>query len=223
MNSRITFSLFTLFFLMTNCVEKDQLVYKYTNQPDTIKCSNTTVNIPLLKEALYSFEEDMTNHFAKNTGNRAQGYSIFINTISSGRALEPSKVSAHSRKIIEQLKKEEGLWVNTDGVYHLDYQSDLVKCLGDNIIDTNLQTTFRALLSTNSMSPKIFSAPLRTKIRNLQSNKFLSTYVALDLYYSSFMSVDFSTVEVPVTPENAVDNSDRKTPPSATPIRQPQQ
>lgn len=212
MKTQITLLLVTLFLFTTNCGEGNKLEYKYANQEETIKCSNANINTALLKEAFYSFEEDVKLQFAKSSGNKAQGYSIFINTIAGGRALDPTKVSAHSRNILEQLKKEKDLWINDNGTYHLDYESDLVTCLSDNITDQNLQTTFNALVSTNSMNAKIFAAPLRTKIRNIQNNKFLGTFMALDMYYAQLMNVDFSNIEAPAEPENW----DKSTPPSAT-------
>jgi len=211
MKTKFTLLLVTLFFLVTNCGQGEKFDYQYANKEDTIKCSNAQINTVLLKEAFYSFEEDMKQQFAKNNGNTAQGYSIFINTISAGRPIELAKVSQHSRNILEQLKKESGLWVNDNGTYHLDYNSDLVTCLSDNIADANLQTTFRALVSTNSMNAKIFAAPLRTKIRNVQNNKFLGTFMALDMYYAQLMSADFTNIEAPQIEEKW----DKSTPPSA--------
>ena len=213
MKIRFTLLLVTLFLLTTNCKQGEKLEYQYANQPDTIKCFNPEINTALLKEAFYSFQEDVKLQFAKNSGNTAQGYSIFINTIAAGNSIDPSKVSEQSRKILEQLKKEDGLWVNDNGKYHLNYESDLVTCLRDNIGDPNLQTTFNALVSTNSMNPKIFAAPLRTQIRNIQNNKFLGTYMALDMYYAQLMDVDFSNIEAPKVLET---NWDKDTPPSAS-------
>jgi hypothetical protein len=216
MKTQFTLLLAALFLFTTNCEKNEKLDYQYTNQPDTIKCFSQDINTALLKEAYYSFENDMKLQFAKNSGNTAQGYSIFINTISAGRPLEPTKVSSHSRKILEHLKNESGLWVNDNGTYHLNYESDLVTCLSDNIGDSNLQTTFKALVSTNSMNPKIFAAPLRTQIRNIQNNKFLGTFMALDMYYAQLMNVDFSNIEAPAAPEEAAKKWDKDTPPSAS-------
>lgn len=216
MKTRVTLLFIALFLLNLNCEKGNKIEYLYSNQEDPIKCSNANVNNELIKEAYYSYEEDMKNFFAKSVGNRAQGISIFVSTVSAGRAIDPSKVSEHSVKVLEQLKKEPGLWVVDNGKYHLDYDSELVKCLGDNITDQNLRTTFKALVETNSMNSKLFAAPLRTKVRNLQNNKFLGTFVALDMYYANLMNVDFSTVKRPEQPEPASQNVNRNTPPSAT-------
>jgi len=91
-----------------------------------------------------------------------------------------------------------------------------VACLGDNFLNKNLQTTFKALLSTNSMSTRLFGAPLRPQARNAVKDRFLGTYIALDMYYAKLMAIDFSTVPLPeVIPEQPAPQNPQ-TPPSAT-------
>jgi len=214
MKTKFTLLIATIF-LLTSCVE-DKFEFRYADKEDTIKCNIGSVNSELLKEALYSFEEDLKQYLSKNTGNPAQGYNMLIAISSSGKGPEPANTSAHVRAVLEALKKEKDLWVNDNGIYHLNYDSDTVKCLGENIQDEALRTTFNALISTNSMDSKIFSSPLRTKIRDIQKDKFLATFMALDMFYAKLYNVDFSTIPVPV--DSALQNKEMsKTPPSATP------
>jgi len=214
MKSRFTLLIATVF-LITGCNE-DKFEYRYADKEDTIKCNNGSVNTQLLKEAYYSFEEDLKQYFSKNTANPAQGYNMLIAMTTSGKGPEPTNTSAHVRSVMAALKKEKDLWVNDNGTYRLNYNSDTVTCLGENIQDEELRTTFDALVSTNSMNSKIFASPLRTKIRNIQTDKFLATFIALDLFYAKLYDVDFSTIPVPN--DGAIQNSEMpKTPPSSTP------
>lgn len=214
MKSKFTLLIATIF-LLTSCSE-DKFEYRYADKEDTIKCNIGSVNTPLLKEALYSFEEDLKQYLSKNTRNPAQGYNVLIALSSSGEGPEPANTSAHVRAVLEALKKEKDLWVNDNGTYRLNYNSDTVVCLGENIQDEALRTTFNALISTNSMNSKIFSSPLRTKIRDIQKDKFLATFMALDMFYAKLYNVDFSNIPVPE--DSALQNREMsKTPPSATP------
>ncbi len=214
MKSKFTLLIATIF-LLISCGE-DKFEYRYTDKEDTIKCNIGSVNTPLLKEAFYSFEEDLKQYLSKNTRNPAQGYNVLIALSSSGEGPEPANTSAHVRAVLEALKKEKDLWVNDNGTYRLNYNSDTVVCLGENIQDEALRTTFNALISTNSMNSKIFSSPLRTKIRDIQKDKFLATFMALDMFYAKLYNVDFSNIPVPE--DSALQNREMsKTPPSATP------
>lgn len=213
MKTKFTLLVATIF-LITNCGEND-FDYRYTDKEDTIKCNIGTVNTPLLKEAFYSFEEDLKQYFSKNSSNPAQGYNMLIAISSSGKGPEPTNTSAHVRNVLSALKNEKDLWIINNGNYQLNYNSDTIKCLGENIQDEALRTTFNALISTNSMDSKIFSSPLRTKIRNIRNDRYLATFIALDMFYAKLSNVDFSTIPVPE--DDALQNQNvPKTPPSAT-------
>ena len=68
-------------------------------------------------------------------------------------------------------------------------------CIAQNITNPDLKTTLNALLSTNSMNPKLFGAPLSTNYSLTLSDKYLAAYVAFDLFYAKLFDVDFSKVE----------------------------
>ncbi len=194
----ITLLLSTIILFATACAESDTFEYKYADKEDTIKCNNASVSTPLLKEALYAFEDELTANYSRNSNNLSQAYNYYLSTGISGQVPDVNAVSEHTRKVIEQLKKEKDLWIVENGKYTLDYDNDLITCLGDNFLNGNIQTTFRALISTNSMSARLFGAPLRTQIRNATRDKSLATFVALDMYYSRLMDVDFSKIPPPL-------------------------
>ncbi len=189
--------LITLFLGITllSCKNENKLPeFKYSEKPIALTCND--LNSKLYNEALYSFENDILTFYSKNKPNPSliQAYSQFIRNASYGRAKYEDIVSEHTLNIFKALKLDNDLWDANNTKSHLNYNSKVIKCIADNIKDKNLKTTFKALLSTNSMSPKLFAAPLNTKYRNVLSDKFLASYVAFDLFYANLFNVDFSKV-----------------------------
>lgn len=195
MNSNL--KLIALFLGMTllSCKNENTLPeFKYTDKPVALTCND--VNSKLYNEALYSFEDDILTFYSKDKPNPSliQAYSQFIRNASYGRVKYEDIISKHTSTIFEALKQDNSLWDANNTKSHLNYNSPIIKCIGDNIIDKNLKTTFNALLSTNSMSPKLFAAPLSAKYRNVLSDKHLASYVAFDLFYANLFNIDFSKV-----------------------------
>ncbi|WP_194766013.1 hypothetical protein [Tamlana sp. I1] len=166
--------------------------FNYADQPDTVTCEG--VNSKLLKEALYSFEDDILKFAQKNNPktNLTQAYNQFLRLAVYNRINFQEMVSLHTLEVFEALKKENDLWDPNNKVSHLNYKGKVVDCISNNIQDNQLKTTFNALLSTNSLSPRLFCTPVMQKYRNALSDKYLATYLALDLYYTKLFNVDFS-------------------------------
>ena len=163
--------------------------YKYSDSNYPVTCENA--NLSLLKEAVYSFEDDITTHFSnKGTKNLSQAYSRTVNLALYGRAKYSEIVSSHTIEIFTILKKDKHLWQIDGKTKTLNYNGDFVKCLGNNLSDKDLKTTFNALISTNSMSAKLFGEPLRRKAYLAVKDKNLATYIALDMYYAKLFELD---------------------------------
>ena len=179
-------------FLLFSCKKEATLSeFKYSASDFQVTCDG--INPELLKEAVYSFEDDITNYFAqKGSKNLSQAYSRAVNLGIYGRAKYEEIASPHTIEIFEILKTDKDLW-NLDGeTKSLNYNSKIVKCLADNLSDKDLQTTFNALLETNSMSAKLFGEPLRRGAYLAIKDKYLATYIALDMFYAKLFDVDFS-------------------------------
>ena len=205
MNSKITIITCLLFFTVFSCKNENAFSnFKYADKPVVFECESA--NSKLLNEALYSFEDDILNHYKKGNQNYRidQAYSQIIRNSVFGRLKMEDIVSKHTAEVFEALKNEDGLWDANNTVSHLNYNSNAINCVSNNIKDKALKDTFNALVSTNSMSPKLFGAPLTTKYRNALSDKNLAMYVALDLYYAKMFDIDFSKVNLD-KPEPKVD------------------
>jgi hypothetical protein len=104
-------------------------------------------------------------------------------------------VSEHTLKVFEALKQDNDLWNPNNPVSKLNYKSKLMDCISKNIKDNDLKTTLNALLTTNSMTPELYGAPLLSKYRLAITDKALASYIAFDLYYAKLFDVDVTQVE----------------------------
>lgn len=205
MNSKIT--LITLLFVITlfSCKKENPFTdYKYADKPVAFTCED--VNAKLLNEALYSFEDDIIKHYQKRSKNPRldQAYSQVIRNSVFGRLKAEDIVSKHTVSVFEALKKEDNLWSSKNPKSRLNYNSAVIKCISNTIKDSNIKTTLNALLSTNSMAPKLFGPAIVNKYRNALNDKNLAMYIALDLYYGKMFDIDFSKVNLD-KPEQKVD------------------
>lgn len=188
--------------------------YKFADKSAEINCKDETLN-KLVNEALFSFEDDITKFYIKKEERNplARAYSRFISGSIYGNAKFEEIASPHTVKVFNALKNYD-LWDAQNPSSYLNYNSPFFSCIAKNIQDKNLKTTLNALISTNSMSPKLFGSPLRSKYNNVIKDKYLAAYVAFDLYYAKLFSVDLSQVKEKPPVKEKVDFN--KIPPAET-------
>ncbi|GAL67471.1 hypothetical protein [Jejuia pallidilutea] len=196
---------FTLFSCKKEAEEKTLDEYKYTEKGIVLNCDK--FDLKLLNEALFSFENDILEAYGKNgqTGapNLTRAYSQFIRNAMYGRMNYADIVSPHTAKVFEVLKSKQELWDLNNANTKLNYNSSVMACIANNMIDRSLKTTLNALLETNSMSPKLFGPALQSNYGAAIRDKYLSAYVALEFYYGKLFDVDLS--QVAEKPEPKVD------------------
>jgi len=183
----------TLTFGLVSCKKENTFTdYKYADKPIVVSCEG--INSKFYQEALYSFEDDIQNYYKKNNPNISitQAYSQFMRNSIYGRAKLEEIISAHTIKVFEALKNDDNLWDLNNTKSHLNYKSIAIECISKNILDKSLNTTFNALISTNSMSPKLFGAPLISKYIKTPNDKYLATYIALEFFYAKLLDIDLS-------------------------------
>jgi len=188
-------SLILISITFIGCKKKATLSeFKYSENDFQMNCEK--VDLKLINEAVYSFEDDITTYFANNGNkNLSQAYSRTVNLALYGRAKYNEIVSPHTIEIFNILKEDTELWNLGGEIKSLNYNSELIKCLSNNLSDKDLKTTFNALLTTNSMSSKLFGEPLRRKARLAVKDKNLATYIALDMFYAKLFDVDLTKEE----------------------------
>lgn len=191
MKTKYFFIALILIYSTTSCKQENTFKdFKFSDKPAKLACN--TLNSQLYNEAIYSFEEDITHFYSKDKQNLLSAYSQFIRLTIYNRIQYRDIVSEHTLKVFEALKNETELWDANNSNSHLNYNGPLMNCISDNISNKDLKTTLKALLSTNSMSPRLFGAPLLSNYAQTMSDKYLSGYVAFDLFYAKLFDVDFS-------------------------------
>jgi len=178
--------------------------YQFISNGIMINCNDENT-AAIVNEALFSFENDITKFYSKGQPNINLAYSQFVRNAINGRVSYAEIVSPHTVKVFEALKKEGEIWDAQNSKSHLNYNSTFFDCITNNIQDKNLKTTLKALISTNSMSPKLFGSPLMTRYNRATSDKYLAGYIAFDLYYAKLFDVDLSQVKEKPIEDNKVD------------------
>ncbi len=174
-----------------SCKKEDVTLaeFKYADQPNAVTCNSGYDDV--LKEALYTFENDIVNKYDPKTKNKLRAYRAYISNYISNRTALDQTISAHSKAVYDVLKSKKELW---DG-NQINYNGAVIKCLTDNMTDQSLKQTLKALITTNSMRSDLFAAPLSSNTSYARDTN-LATFMALDLYFSKFNTVDFTTVNL---------------------------
>lgn len=207
MKAKFNLIVFLLALVFSGCKNKNTFKdYKFTNNGTVIACNDENLDA-IVNEALFSFEDDIIKFYSKGQPNPNinQAYAQFVRNAINGRVKYTDIVTPHTIKVFEALKKENSLWDAKNSKSHLNYSSAFFQCLAENIQDKSLKTTINALISTNSMSPRLFGSPLMTRYRSAISDKYLASYIAFDLYYAKLFDVDLSKAEEKTIEKEKVD------------------
>ncbi|WP_242205864.1 hypothetical protein [Aestuariivivens insulae] len=195
MNTKINSIAFLLVLTLLSC-KKEQTFsdYQYTDKGMVLNCES--IDTKLYNEALFAFEDDIVNYYSKDKPTQVRAFSQFVRDAVNNRAKYADMVSPHTLKVFQALKNEADLWDTNNPKSHLNYNSTFFKCIASNIQDNDLKTTLNALVSTNSMSPKLFGTPLTSQYSLALKDKYLAAYMAFDLFYAKLYDVDLSRVNM---------------------------
>lgn len=178
--------------------------YQYANKPQIIECEK--VDSLLLKEAFYTFENDLLDFYDPQNKNQSRAYSSFVRIAANNMSrIDFNKIaSTRTMEVYNALKKDTGLWNGNN----LNYEHPIFTCIGDNIRDQALNKTYNALISTGSMRADLFGAPLAAKYQQVNADKYLGIFVALQYYYANLAGVTPQPKqEVNTLQSNQPDNS----------------
>jgi hypothetical protein len=159
MNLKFSLIVLALILLSSSC-KKDTGVtlsnYKFSDKGIVLNCDG--IDLKLVNEALFAFEDDISSFYAKKASNPnlQLAYAQFIRDANNGRANYAEILTPHTVEVFNVLKTKNDLWNMNNTTSYLNYDSDFFNCITNNIQDKNLNTTLHALVETNSMSPKLF-------------------------------------------------------------------
>ena len=187
-------SLLLLIAALCVACQKNTDTYKYQDKPDIITCS--AINYPLIKEAFYSFENDLyTNSNDSLQANIEPAYSKWLYPSHNNTFDIKTLVSPYTVQLFERLKKEEPQLFNLKNPEsNLNYESDLISCIVQNMRDEDLKTTFKALLETNTMSPKLIGERLTTNLLKVTRDPYMRYYTVFEYGYGRMFFNDFSEI-----------------------------
>lgn len=179
--------------------EKD-ITYQFQDKPQKVDCPD--LDKSLMHEALYSFQEDIGDHYNRYTDHKKgsslyymEGYAQYVYFGFSGSAPYGEIVSDHSLAILEKLRKESDLWTLQQGMYRLNYHGDYVNCLFHSIQDEELRNKIISLKEVNYLTPQIIAETMRVNVIRVIQDPYLAMYMALDAYYQPLMNRKFSKNE----------------------------
>jgi len=223
MKTTFKFLTLILFITFSSCDNSKKIEYKYAESPKVLACDFPNSN--LYNEAIYSFENDITNTYDIKNKSVPRSYTSLITALMRGNFKIEDVASAHTLKIAQQLKNETDLWTTENGKSSMNYSHPIVDCMVNNIKNSDTQKTMNALLSTNSMRPKIILPILSANARTMQNDGSLKSYLAFDFFYSQLLDTKLEALKNPnpqPEPEPAkpsVNGVDLNRPASATPIK----
>ncbi|MBX2826675.1 MAG: hypothetical protein KTR22_00835 [Flavobacteriaceae bacterium] len=183
--------LFLLTITLIGCEEP--MDYKYADKPFSVNCSSS--DKALLREALYSFQEDIAHYFkdpdVRSGSNSAyiQGYNNFIFRGLEGSLSYQDIASPYTMAVLEKLRETDGLWdFNRNGT-NLNYTGDFMNCVFSNISDQDVRDHFQSLLKVNHLTPEIMAEPMRQRLQQILEDQHLALYLALDGYYQNLLNL----------------------------------
>jgi len=190
----LSITLIATVFTLFNCNKPTQVAidYKYEDQAEVLNCK--LKDSKLIKEAIYSFENDLNNAFDKDQKGRGRAYSSFIGLVNIGNRFKIEEVaSKHSLQIAKALQASE---YYKDNVFL--YNSELTNCILSSIKDPNTKKSFEALRSANSLRPNVVLPTIKNNISRIASDKSYAALLAFDYYYNSLMLLEESQLKTPI-------------------------
>ncbi|WGK64395.1 hypothetical protein [Croceiramulus getboli] len=185
-----------LFILGISCSQdkKSDITYQFQDMPYPVECSaysggQDAIDPDLLKEAVWSFQNDITNYYGRDYGgfirkDLATGFREFVWGGLDGVARYQEIASPHSWMLLEELKKVEGLW-NPDGIRsNLNYDHPLMQCLQDNFKHEEIKEVYDKLDQANSLGPKVLRPIMTKHTLRFVEDPYLATYLAFDGFYN---------------------------------------
>jgi len=182
------FLLVVITLLSTSCKQK-KIDYKYSDKEDLVACSSGG-DMDLIKEAVYTFEDYISNHYTFLGNTVAEGYNNYLKLLINNRPPASEFFNDHLKEVVAALKNEKDLWTTNGNSLRLNYHNELVNCIIENIQDTEMNTTIEVLSSSGTLTTEVLGPVLYTKrLLMAKKDRALATYVALDMFYTKLIQM----------------------------------
>lgn len=191
---KISILLLVTSLFLISCKGEPSITYKYQDNIDLFSCDAIDMN--LIKEAKYAFEDYIEKHYSfQDPKSVDQGYFYYWEIARSTRIPAVEFINPHVLKIRDELKKIDGLWITKNETTTLNYNHPMIKCLSNYMVNSELKRTFDVLTESNTFKEQVFLSLLKRDPLALKNDPALATYLALDTFYARILNLDFSNVE----------------------------
>ncbi len=176
---------FFLFVAITSLYSCEKpLDYKYQDKKQINICQGIDIN--LANEAYYSFRQDIAEYALKSNQTEYLDYqfslALYIFNGAAGKADYKAIASQHSLDILEKLKQEGQIWENPS-TGELNYHSEFISCLIENIQKEEIRSALLSLREINSINKVSLAEDYRTTIIKAETDKAYAMFIAFETYY----------------------------------------
>jgi len=183
-----------LLFAITLLSCKEPIEYQFTDSPETIKCDG--LDYDLAHEAYYSFRQDIAIyvkdlHIGYDNLNYRESLGYYIYRGALGNFDYNEIVTPHTKKLLLLLKENKDLWDTTSDKTNLNYHSEFITCLVQNIKNEEVRETIQSLIEANSMNSSIFAENYRLNVFDCYTDNHFGMLLAFDTYYQHLYDMDF--------------------------------
>ncbi|MBT8286996.1 MAG: hypothetical protein HKN00_11595 [Flavobacteriaceae bacterium] len=183
-------TLFIIFVILTvtSCKQVKKPDFKFQDQPDLFSCSS--VDMELTKEAVYVFEDYISEHYAFLSHQPAEGYHNYLKLLLDDRSPAGEFFSDYLIEFKDYLKSQDELWIVSNGQLRLNNDHELVTCIINNIQNEELKNTIDALVRSNTASNELLGPILFRNKESMISDRALATYVVFETFFPKLFYMD---------------------------------
>lgn len=175
-------------FTCLGCANTYKENYKYVDKDELFSCSE--VDMALIKEATYAFEDFILKHYTYKNPSLNNSYLNFLHDAQMGLIPKIEFFDDYMYQIFNELKSKKAFW-NLSNIT-LNYDSDIVQCINSEINDETTHKVFDALTSSKTLRTEVYAAALGSDVDLVLTEGALRTYIALDMFYAKFLALDFT-------------------------------
>ncbi|RLD27674.1 MAG: hypothetical protein DRI75_08855 [Bacteroidetes bacterium] len=197
--------------LFISCKKESKFEYKYVDNDNLFKCSS--VDMELIKEAVYAFEEYSKEYYSfQEPKSVQQGYYFYWIISTTNRLPAIEYVNPYIIKVRDALKDVKDLWITKNDETTLNINHPIINCISKQMINPEVKKLFNLLIDSNTFSSEVFLASMKRGDERVKGDKAFQTYLVLDTFYARILNVDFNNLEAIINKnrENAAKDKESK-------------
>ena len=174
---------------------KKPIEYQFSGSPETITCDG--LDYDLSHEAYYSFRQDLAIYVKSlrigyNDLNYRESLGYYIYRGALGNFEFKDIATPHTIALLNELKSHKDLWDTSSGKSNLNYNSEFIDCLIQNIKNEEVKQTILSLRSSNSLNSTILAETYRANVFDCYEDNYFGMLIAFDTYYQHLYGMDFN-------------------------------